>query len=163
MLVPGAQPPGPLFPVSYKDMVSGAFPRSPPRTIYFPKELETNYSTPVLQTGTEILCPPPLSLALFGPPGDRGWQGRACGIAADEEISQIARPAVNANNSQQGGITETDASSSQLWWLWRGFSAKARNSPFALLRKPTVWRLNGDWQEWSYLPQKSARDPKKTA
>lgn len=70
--------------------------------------------------------------------GTEGWWGQACGSPADEEISQIASPAVNTNDSQPGGITETDASSSQLRWLWRGLSARAHNSPFALLRKPTA-------------------------
>lgn len=74
-----------------------------------PQKLRDNCSTPALQTGEEIICPPPLPLALFGPPEDGRWQGTAYSILADEEISQIASLAVNASDSQQGGITEIDA------------------------------------------------------
>lgn len=71
-----------------------------------PKELETNCST---------LCPPPIaSGSLWATRGQGGWWGRAWGSPADEEISQIASPAVNTNDSQPEGIPETDASSSQL-------------------------------------------------
>lgn len=71
--------------------------------------------------------------------GHGGWQGRACGISADEEISQIASRAVNTNDSQQGGITETDASSSRSQGLQKGLTAGAHSSPFAWLRKSTAW------------------------
>ena len=61
-----------------------------------------------------------LSLGHQGTARLGGWQGRACGILTDEEISQITSPAVNSNDSQQWGIAETDPSSFQLQWPWWG-------------------------------------------
>lgn len=92
--------------------------------------------------------------------GHRGWQGRACGISADEEISQIASQAVNTNDSQQGGITETDASSSRSQGLQKGLSAGAHSSPFAWLRKSTAWWFNGDWQEQRFSHPKVPKTQK---
>lgn len=110
--------------------------------------------------GSMLLCCPPSwgcsrksqpsphchSLPL-GHQGTGGWQCRACGIPADEEISQITSPAVNMNDSQQRGITETDASSSQLGWCWRGVWQDPQFT-LTLLRRPTAWRFNRDGHEW---------------
>ena len=80
-----------------------------------PKELEATAPLLLSRWLEKVSALPHCCWLSSGHWGTGGWQGRACGILTGEGISHITSPAVNVNDSQQGGITETDASSSQ-WW-----------------------------------------------